>query len=119
MCHIILPGNTHVEQMPTYFNDEVHDLLLIYACTWRSVTPLTHTEPRALVNYVNHLRSIALRKLTILDAFGITPSDIAAMIVGVLGQNGTLEELEIDSSSIKVSSNCNCTLCTILMYLYA
>ena len=38
----------------------------------------------------------------------ITPSDIATMLVGGLGHNGTLEELEIESRDIKIQIDGTC-----------
>ena len=48
-----------------------------------------------LANSADHLHKLSLKKVILLDVSGITPTDIAAMLVGGLGQNGTLEELVI------------------------
>ena len=56
---------------------------------------MTSADPGALTNYVDHLRNVSLKKVTFQRVSQIAPSDIAAMLIGVLGQNGTLEELEI------------------------
>ena len=52
-------------------------------------------DPGALANYVDHLRNVSLKKVTFQRVSQIAPSDIAAMLIGVLGQNGTLEEVKI------------------------
>ena len=56
---------------------------------------MTPADPGALANYVDHLRNVSLKKVTFQRVSQIAPSDIAAMLIGVLGQNGTLEEVKI------------------------
>ena len=50
-----------------------------------------------LADLVNDLCNLSLKKLVLKHVDLLTPSDIAALLVGGLGQNGTLEELEIDA----------------------
>ena len=53
-------------------------------------------DPGTMAECVSHLRKLSLKKLIIRSIHSLPPSDIAALLVGGLGQNGTLEELVIE-----------------------
>lgn len=48
-----------------------------------------------MADIVNHLQNISLKKLFLGSDYLLTTSDITALLVGGLGQSGTLEELGI------------------------
>ena len=48
-----------------------------------------------LADLVNDLCNLSLKKLFLRNIHLLTPSDLATLLVGGLGQNGTLEELKI------------------------
>ena len=54
-----------------------------------------------LADLVNDLCHLSLKKLLLRNVHLLTPSEVAAVLVGGLGQNGTLEELKIYAGNLR------------------